>query len=53
MVGIVPTGQVVVSAPGIEPNQLEFTPFAADQISISGSFDEAGARAFAARLRDG
>jgi preprotein translocase subunit SecD len=38
---------VVMSAPEIQPDNAEFKPFQADQISISGSFTEAEAKALA------
>ena len=56
-VSVCPFGQlalvvdgVVVTAPRIEPDQQGFTPFARDQIQISGGYDEASAKALATRL---
>ena len=53
-----PTGQLallfeslVVSAPRIQPDQTAFTPFAADEIVISGPGSEAEARDLALALR--
>ncbi|MCB1249810.1 MAG: protein translocase subunit SecD [Acidimicrobiales bacterium] len=55
-----PTGQLaitldgaVISAPQIQPEQAAFTPFQADQITISGNFDEASARQLALVLNYG
>lgn len=43
----------VISAPKIEPQEQAFKPFSADQIQISGSFDEDSAKALATSLRYG
>ncbi len=55
-----PTGQQaitldgrVISAPAIQPGQQAFTPFSADQVNISGSFDQDSANALATALRYG
>lgn len=55
-----PTGQQaitldgrVISAPRIQPDQQAFTPFSADQVNISGSFDQDSANALATALRYG
>ena len=55
-----PTGQQaitldgrVISAPSIQPQQQAFTPFSADQVNISGSFDQDSANALATALRYG
>ena len=55
-----PTGQQaitldgrVISAPRIQPQQQAFTPFSADQVNISGSFDQDSANALATALRYG
>jgi preprotein translocase subunit SecD len=55
-----PTGQLaivldseVVSAPAIQPNNATFVPFAADQVVISGGFDEQSAKDLALVLRFG
>jgi preprotein translocase subunit SecD len=55
-----PTGQQaitldgrVISAPRIQPDQQAFTPFSADQVNISGSFDQESAQELATALRYG
>ncbi|HSL58993.1 MAG TPA: protein translocase subunit SecD [Acidimicrobiales bacterium] len=55
-----PTGQLaivldseVVSAPAIQPTNATFVPFSADQVVISGGFDEATAKDLALVLRFG
>jgi preprotein translocase subunit SecD len=55
-----PTGQQaitldgrVISAPRIQPDQQAFTPFSADQVNISGNFDQDSAQALATALRYG
>ena len=55
-----PTGQQaitldgrVISAPQIQPQQQAFTPFSADAVNISGSFDQDSANELATALRYG
>lgn len=43
----------VVSAPAIQPNNATFVPFAADQVVISGGFDQQSAQDLALVLRFG
>jgi hypothetical protein len=44
---------VVLSAPMIQPGNPTYVPFEADQINLSGSFDESSAKALAAQLTAG